>query len=156
MKSLPFRIIVCAIICLTLGTLSGLSTIDAITNWYQFLAKPSFNPPNWIFGPVWTLLYLMMGISLGIIWHSTNNSRKKAMQLFAVQFVLNLGWSFLFFNLHMFGTAYIEIIVMLIAIIFTIFAFYKINKTAAYLLIPYLCWVTFASFLNLSIWVLNK
>jgi len=156
MKTLPFKIVVSAIICLTLGTLSGFSTIDAITNWYQFLIKPSFNPPNWIFGPVWTLLYLMMGISLGIIWYSTLEGHKKAMQLFAVQFVLNLGWSFLFFNLHMLGTAYIEIIAMLIAIIFTIFAFYKVNKTAAYLLIPYLCWVTFASFLNLSIWVLNK
>lgn len=155
MKSLAFKIIVCAIVCLTLGTLSGFSTIDAINNWYQFLVKPSFNPPNWIFGPVWTLLYLTMGISLGIIWNSTNNGRKRAMQLFAVQFVLNLCWSYLFFNLHALGIAYLEILSMLIAIIFTIFAFYKINKTAAILLIPYACWVLFASFLNLSIWYLN-
>ncbi len=139
-----------------MGTLSGFSTINAITNWYQFLNKPSFNPPNWIFGPVWTVLYLMMGISLGIIWNSTINGRKRAMQLFTVQFVLNLGWSFLFFNLHTLGIAFIEIIAMLIAIIFTIFAFYKINKIAAFLLIPYLFWVTFASILNLSIWFLNK
>ena len=156
MKSLSFKIIVCAIICLTLGTLSGFSTMHEITNWYQFLIKPSFNPPNWIFGPVWTLLYLMMGVSLGIIWHSTLEGRKKAMQLFAVQFVLNLGWSFLFFNLHMLGIAFVEIIAMLIAIIFTIFAFYKVNKTASFLLIPYLCWVSFASFSNISIWLLNK
>jgi len=156
MKSLTVKIIISASICLILGTLSGFSTIDSITNWYQFLNKPSFNTPNWIFGPVWTLLYLMMGISFGIIWHSTNNVQKRAMQLFAVQFVLNLGWSYLFFNLHALSLAYVEILSMIIAIIFTIFAFYKINKTAAILLVPYLCWVLFASFLNLSIWYLNK
>ncbi len=156
MKTLTVKILVCAVICLTLGTLSGFSTINAISNWYQFLIKPSFNPPNWIFGPVWTLLYLMMGISVGIIWTSTNNGRKRALQLFAVQFVLNLCWSFLFFNLHALSMAYMEILSMIVAIIFTIFAFYKINKTAAILLVPYLCWVLFASFLNLSIWYLNK
>jgi len=155
-KSLLFKIIVCAIICLTLGTLSGFSTVDSIGNWYQFLIKPSFNPPNWIFGPVWTLLYLMMGVSLGIIWHSTNVGRNKAMLLFGVQFALNLAWSFLFFKLNVLGIAFVEIVTMLIAIVFTIFAFYKINKTAAYLLVPYLCWVSFASILNLSIWILNK
>jgi tryptophan-rich sensory protein len=156
MKSLTIKIIVGAFICLIMGTLSGFSTVNAITNWYQFLIKPSFNPPNWIFGPVWTVLYLMMGISLGIIWNSTNNGRKRAMQLFAGQFVLNLCWSYLFFNLHALGIAYLEILSMIVAIIFTIFAFYKINKTAAFLLVPYLCWVLFASFLNLSIWYLNK
>ena len=113
MKTLTVKILVCAVICLTLGTLSGFSTINAISNWYQFLIKPSFNPPNWIFGPVWTLLYLMMGISVGIIWTSTNNGRKRALQLFAVQFVLNLCWSFLFFNLHALSMAYMEILSMM-------------------------------------------
>lgn len=156
MKSLIVKIAICASLCLLLGTASGFSTIDSITNWYQFLNKPSFNPPNWIFGPVWTLLYLIMGIAVALIWHTPHPNQKRALQLFAVQFVLNLGWSFIFFNLRELGIAFVEIIAMLIAIIFTIVAFYKINRKAAFLMIPYLCWVSFASVLNFSIWFLNR
>jgi len=156
MKLLIVKIIVCAVLCLALGTASGFSTIDSITNWYQFLDKPAFNPPNWIFGPVWTLLYLMMGVAVALIWHTPHANQKRALFLFAFQFALNLGWSFLFFNLHVLGIAFVEIIAMLIAIVFTIIEFYKINRKAAIIMIPYLCWVSFASLLNLSIWLLNK
>ena len=156
MKSLTLKIIVCALGCLALGTASGFSTMDSIATWYQYINKPSFNPPNWLFGPVWTVLYLMMGAALALVWHTVHADKKRAYLLFALQFVLNLAWSFLFFNLHALGGAFIEIIAMLIAIILTLIAFYKINKTAAYLLIPYACWVSFASLLNFSIWILNK
>ncbi|NDP21299.1 MAG: tryptophan-rich sensory protein [Paludibacter sp.] len=156
MKSLIVKIIICASLCVALGTASGFSTIDSITNWYQFLNKPTFNPPNWIFGPVWTLLYLLMGIAVALIWHTPHPDKKRALQLFVAQFVLNLAWSYIFFNLHELGLAFVEIITLLIVIIFTIVAFYKINRKAAFLMIPYLCWVSFASVLNFSIWFLNR
>lgn len=156
MKSLTSKIILCSLLCLTLGISSGFSTVDSITNWYQFIIKPSWNPPNWLFGPVWSLLYLLMGISVALIWHSQDSNKKNAIQLFIIQFALNLGWSFIFFNQHEIGWAFVEILIMLTAIILTILSFYKISKTAAYLLIPYLCWVSFASVLNGTIWFLNK
>ncbi len=156
MKPIFIKIIIASLITLALGLASGFSTIDAITNWYQYINKPSFNPPNWIFGPVWTVLYIMMGISFGMIWHSNSALKNKVMMLFGTQFILNLLWSFLFFNLHQTGIAFIEIILMWIFILITILSFYRINKTAAYLLIPYLCWVSFASILNGAIWYLNK
>lgn len=156
MKSLISKIIICSILCLTLGISSGFSTVDSIANWYQFITKPSWNPPNWLFGPVWSLLYLLMGISVALIWHSQDSNKKNAIQLFIIQFALNLGWSFIFFNQHEIGWAFVEILMMLTAIILTILSFYKISKPAAYLLIPYLCWVSFASVLNGTIWFLNK
>ena len=156
MKSVYAKIILCVIICTSLGFLSGLSTADSITNWFQFVKKPSWNPPNWLFAPVWTLLYILMGISVALIWHSNSNNKKKAIGLFIIQFTLNLCWSIIFFNQHMPGLAFVEIIVMLIFIILTTVSFYKINKTAAYLLLPYICWVSFATVLNGTIWFLNK
>lgn len=156
MKSLPFKILISTITTLALGIASGFSTIQSITDWYQYLNKPSFNPPNWIFGPVWTILYLMMGIAFAMIWHSRHPQKNKAMLLFAIQFIFNLAWSFLFFNRHLLGIAFIEILLMGCFIALTIISFYKINKLAAYLLIPYLCWVSFAAVLNGAIWFLNK
>ncbi len=156
MKSLTVKILIAATVCLVLGTASGFSTMESISTWYQFLNMPAFNPPNWVFGPVWTILYIMMGAAFALVWHTPHPGRKKALILFIAQFTLNLCWSFLFFNLHLPGLAYFEIAGMAIIITFTILAFYKINKTAAYLLLPYLCWVLFATILNYSIWVLNK
>ena len=156
MRSLITKILISAFLCLALGTASSFSTIESITTWYQFLNKPSFNPPNWIFGPVWTVLYITMGVSFALVWHTPHKDRKKAMLIFGVQFALNLCWSFLFFNLQLLGVAYFEIMAMFISIIITILAFYRINKTAALLLIPYLCWVLFATILNYSIWILNR
>ena len=156
MKSVYAKIILCVIICTSLGFLSGISTADSITNWFQFVKKPSWNPPSWLFAPVWTLLYILMGISVALIWKSNSNSKKSAISLFVIQFILNLCWSIIFFNQHQTGWAFIEIIIMLIFIIMTTISFYKINKTAAYLLLPYICWVSFATVLNGTIWFLNK
>ena len=156
MKSVYAKIILCVIICTSLGFLSGISTADSIANWFQFVKKPSWNPPSWLFAPVWTLLYILMGISVALIWHSNSKNKKTAIVLFIIQFILNIAWSIIFFNQHMPGLAFIEIIVMLVFIILTTVSFYKINKTAAYLLLPYICWVSFATVLNGTIWFLNK
>ena len=156
MKSLLVKILISTIATLTLGIASGFSTIQSIKDWYQFLIKPSFNPPNWIFGPVWTILYVMMGISFAMIWHASHIQKNRAILLFTIQFIFNLAWSFLFFNCHLLGIAFVEILLMGYFIVSAIISFYKINKVAAYLLIPYLCWVCFATVLNGTIWFLNK
>lgn len=155
MKSLPAKIAICVLLCFTFGFLSGYLTTDAITGWYTTINKPSWQPPNWLFGPVWTVLYIMMGIAVALIWHSDHKDENKAITFFVVQFVLNMAWSLIFFNLHQIGFAFLEILTLLLFIILTIIHFYKINKTAAYLLIPYLAWVIFATILNGTIWSLN-
>ncbi len=145
-----------AIICFALGTASGLSTVSEIGSWYQTLNKPSWNPPSWIFGPMWTTLYIMIGCAIGRIWHLLpSTSRKSAIGLFIAQFVLNLAWSPVFFGLHQIGLALVIIIVLVIGIILTIKAFNQLDKTAALLMIPYLIWVSFATFLNYTIYTLN-
>ncbi len=144
-------------ICLLAGAVGSTFTIKYIPTWYAGLAKPFFAPPNWLFGPAWTTLYILMGIALFLIllkW-TGKASEKKAVGFFGMQLVLNIFWSFLFFALQNPLLAFIEIIVMWFAILATILSFYKISKPAAYLLIPYIAWVSFASILNLSIWFLN-
>ena len=153
-KLLP-KIIICVIICVGLGAASGFSTADSISGWYQTIQKPSWNPPNWLFAPVWTLLYTLMGISLALIWHSRHVLKKTALFLFVVQFVLNLLWSYIFFGRHEMQLALLEIMLMWIMIFLTIIYFYRINKSAAWLMIPYLLWVSFATFLNYSLYALN-
>jgi benzodiazapine receptor len=106
--SIILKIIICVVVCVGLGTLSGLNTIDAIQTWYPTIQKPSWNPPNWLFGPVWTCYTSMMGISFALLWNSSQNGRKSAMLLFVVQFGLNMAWSFIFFNLHLLGWSFIE------------------------------------------------
>ena len=150
------RVIIAAMACLALGTLSGLITISAIEGWYTTIRKPSWTPPNWIFGPVWSLLYILMGIALGLILNTRHPLKKKAVLIFIIQFILNLAWSFIFFYQQMIGLAVVDILFMLGSIILTIFYFNKINRVAASLLIPYLLWVSFASFLNLAIYLLNR
>ena len=149
------KIIIAVIICIAVGGFSGFLTADAIQNWYLALNKPSWNPPNWLFAPVWTALYLMMGIAVGIVWAGNHPTKNKALGLFVVQLVLNFFWSLIFFRWQSPVWAFVEIIMMWIAILLTILAFNKINKTTAYLMIPYLLWVSFASFLNFTIWQLN-
>jgi benzodiazapine receptor len=156
MSGLMLKIIICVVVCVGLGSLSGLSTIDAIQTWYPTIIKPSWNPPNWLFGPVWTLLYILMGISFALLWNSSQNGRKSAMLLFVVQFGLNIAWSFIFFNLHLLGWSFIESLCMLAAIGATIYLSYSVNTTAAYLLVPYFLWVSFASILNGTVWWLNR
>ncbi|MFC4232685.1 TspO/MBR family protein [Parasediminibacterium paludis] len=140
-----------------LGAASGYVTVREIPTWYATLNKPSFNPPNYLFGPVWTILYILMGISVYLIWKlPPSPHRKKAINLYLLQFVLNLAWSIIFFNQHQIFLALIEIIVMWFGILLTIFAFSKFSKLAAWLLVPYISWVSFAIILNTAIWLLNR
>jgi tryptophan-rich sensory protein len=140
---------------LIVGGLSGYFTASNIATWYVTLNKPFFNPPNYLFGPVWTVLYLMMGISLGMIINAKHSNKNNSLIIFSIQLVLNFFWSVIFFSLQSPGWAAIEIIALWLSIIYMIRNFYKINKWAGWLQIPYLLWVTFASVLNISIYVLN-
>lgn len=155
MKKL-FNLIACISLTLVVGAVSGIATASSIADWYVSLNKPSFNPPNYLFGPVWTLLYILMGISLYLITQVGKSPLKtRALTVFFIQLFLNFSWSFLFFKFHFIGFAFIEIVGIWLAILLMILTFYKLNKTAAYLQIPYLLWVSFASVLNGSIWFLN-
>ena len=148
---------ICIAIPLITGGIAGLVTSSNIESWHAYLEKPSFNPPNWLFGPVWTMLYILMGISLFMIWKEPDSAqRKSALRLFCVQLLLNFAWSFIFFYFHQTGFAFLEIIVLWIAILLMIISFYRLNRSAAFLQLPYLGWVTFAGVLNASIWYLNK
>jgi translocator protein len=150
-------IIICIALPLIVGSISGIATSGNITTWYATLNKPVFNPPNYLFGPVWTALYLIMGISLFMIWKSpSGDARNYALAIFCVQLVLNFTWSFIFFHFKQTGWAFFEIILVWISVLVMIIIFQRINKTAALLQIPYLLWVTFASVLNGAIWWLNK
>lgn len=132
------------------GFLGSTSTMSQIDNWYKTIKKAPFNPPNWVFGPAWTILYILMAISLYLVWQ-----KNKFPFIFLVQLFLNFLWSYLFFGLHQPLWAFIDIILLWIFILLTIIKFSAFNKTAAYLLYPYIGWVTFASILNLFVVILN-
>lgn len=151
------RLIVSLIIPQLAGILGSLVTFPAISSWYKDLIKPSFSPPNWLFGPAWTLLYLLMGISLYLVWQKGTKKKevKIALTIFTLQLLLNILWSYLFFGLHQPLYALIEIIIMWIAILATIISSYRISKSAGLILIPYLLWVSFASVLNFFVFRLN-
>jgi translocator protein len=142
------------VLCLGVGGFSGFFTAGGVRGWYQGLRKPAFNPPNWILGPVWTLLYIMMAFAAWRVWRSGGDTTL-ALVLFAVQLALNFAWSFIFFNAHRIGLALADIIVLWLAIAATIVAFAPLDSFAAWLLVPYLAWVSFATLLNASIWRLN-
>lgn len=142
-------------ICLGAGFLSSFFTISAIPDWYQSLNKPFFSPPNWIFAPVWTILYILMGISLYIVRDSTSKIKRRALNLFFIQLFLNFIWSIIFFGMKNPLFALIDIILLWFAVFFTIKSFYKISVIASNLLVPNLLWISFASVLNLMIVVLN-
>lgn len=146
------------LICLLAGGLGTIFTVSAIPTWYASLHKPFFSPPNYLFGPIWTLLYMLMGISVAIIWQKGLKNKKiiNAIYLFIVQLGLNAIWSPVFFGAKNLLFALLIIVFMWIYILKTILAFRKIDKTASYLLYPYLAWVSFASILNFSVWLLNK
>ena len=139
------------------GIIGSLFTFPAIGSWYEKLNQPSFSPPNWLFGPVWTVLYLMMGVSAYLIWQKglDNKTVRIALVIFAIQLILNSFWSIIFFGMKNLSFALAEIVILWIFIVLTIIKFYPIDKKAAYLLIPYLLWVSFATFLNYSILRLN-
>jgi benzodiazapine receptor len=144
-------------LCLLAGFIGSAFTTPSIATWYVSLAKPVFNPPNWIFGPVWTALYIMMGVSLYLVWSKGLKTKdsKTAVSVFAVQIALNSLWSILFFGLHSPMYAFACIIALWMAIYINILLFMRISKPAGYLLVPYILWVSFAAVLNYYIFILN-
>ena len=148
------KLILCILLPLLVGGVSGYFTSQSIPNWYLYLNKPSFNPPNYLFGPVWTLLYILMGISFYLVINKPNVNWL-LVGVFITQLILNFFWSFIFFNAHNLGLALFEIILLWASILAMIILFYKTNKWAAILNIPYLLWVSFATLLNYSIYSLN-
>lgn len=151
------KLVICLLIPLVVGAIGGYATMEHMHPWYDTLNKPSFNPPNWVFSPVWTTLYVLMGISSYLIWRDRPEQLGgNAGRIYFLQLALNLAWSFLFFYFHWVDYALLDIILLWIAILTMIVVFYKINKTAGLLQIPYLLWVTFATILNAAIYDLNK
>ncbi len=149
------KIAVSIAFCLLVAFLGSVATQSSVGGWYTTLNKPFFNPPNWLFGPVWTLLYIMMGVSAGMVWNIKNKLLNKAMYWFGVQLLFNLSWSFAFFYFENPQSALVIIILLWISIYMSIRNFKPISAIAAYLLIPYLLWVSFATALNFEIWRLN-
>ena len=151
------KLIASIFICQLAGIVGSLFTYQAIPTWYAYLQKPSFNPPNWIFGPVWITLYTLMGISAFLVFERgwENKEVKLALSIFGLQLILNSIWSIIFFGLQLPVFAFIEIVILWIFILLSIIYFYKVSKPAALLLLPYILWVSFASVLNLSIAILN-
>jgi len=164
-----FKLVIAIVVSEMAGAIGALFTTPSIAGWYAGIVKPALNPPAWVFGPVWTALFALMGIAAFLIWREYDKltlseveglvKRKKqikiALGIFLGQLVLNTLWSIIFFGLHSSGGALIEIVFLWLTILATIIAFAKISKPAAWLLLPYILWVSFAMYLNYSIWVLN-
>jgi tryptophan-rich sensory protein len=152
-----FKLAGSIIICQLAGLAGSIFTRPAISTWYAGLVKPSFNPPNWVFAPVWITLYILMGISLYLVIRKGWNSPgvKKASMIFVVQLILNALWSFVFFGLHSPGAGMLVIVILWAAILLSLINFIRVRKIAGYLLLPYLLWVSFAAVLNLWIFLLN-
>lgn len=141
---------------LVLGAIAGMFTSQSVPDWYSTLNRPSFSPPNWIFGPVWTILYILMGISFFIIWkQKVSKARNLAISIFFLQLLLNFAWSFIFFYFKMIGLALVEITLLWFTIILMLVLFYRIKPVATYINIPYLLWVSFATVLNAGYYFLN-
>jgi tryptophan-rich sensory protein len=151
-KKLVFSILLCMIAAI----IGSVFTTSAIPGWYESLQKPFFSPPNWAFAPVWTTLYILMGISLYlVIIKKADKNITMGLYLFGIQLFLNALWSVLFFGLRNPFYGLIGIVALWISILLTIIQFWKIERKAAYLLVPYIIWVTIASFLNYYVWILN-
>jgi benzodiazapine receptor len=158
MKKIHWLALIAAVLISQLaGIIGSVFTFQSIPTWYAGIQKPDFNPPSWVFGPVWTTLYTLMGIAAYLVWEKGIKKKgvKQALVVFGVQLILNAIWSILFFGMQNPFLAFIEIIFLWISIVATIFLFYKISKTAGYLLVPYILWVSFAAILNFYIWQLN-
>ena len=157
-KKLDFRkLAISIVLCVVIGSLGSIFTTSAIGTWYSAIAKPSWTPPNWTFAPVWTTLFILMGFALYFVWNKGLKTKgvKTALEIFGVQFALNVLWSFLFFGLRSPLYGFVGIIALWLAIAATIWKFYRISKPAAYALLPYIIWVTIATALNYSVFVLN-
>jgi translocator protein len=143
-------------LCLAVGALGGWVTADSVKTWYTTINKPSFTPPNWLFGPVWTVLYVLMGVAAWRVWCKARPDQLRVpLALFAVQLALNLAWSVVFFGAHRIGGAVVVIVGLEAAILATMVAFRRIDGLAALLLVPYALWVVFAAVLNIAAWQLN-
>lgn len=155
--SSPLKLVIAILACEVIGFTSGLIGSAAMNTWFDNLQKPSWNPPAYLFAPVWTTLYALMGIAFWLIWknESPEANKRSAYSVFALQLLLNFGWSIIFFRFQAPFFALIEILLLLAMILLTAYHFSKISKIAAYLLIPYVLWVSFASFLNYTLWSLN-
>jgi translocator protein len=141
---------------LSAGAVAGMFTSQAVPTWYALLSRPSFNPPIWVFGPVWTSLYILLGISFFLVWkEEASKERNLATKVFSIQMLLNFAWSYIFFYFNLIGVTLIEIVLLWISIAFMILLFYKIRPFGAYLNIPYLLWVSFATILNAGYCFLN-
>lgn len=153
-----FHLIVAVLVCQGAGLVGSVFTTSAIPSWYVGLNKPSFSPPNWLFFPVWLVLYTLMGIAAYLIWNEGFGKKKvkTAMIFFAIQLVLNSLWSIIFFGLRLPQYAFLEIVILWVFILLTLLRFYQISKPAGLLLLPYVLWVSFAAILNLSVAALNR
>ena len=145
------------ILCLAVSSVGGAITATSVDTWYQTLEKPSFNPPDWVFAPVWTALYILMVLAAWRIWRFRSIANTvKALSIFGVQLGLNLSWSILFFGLQRIDLALIEIFILLAIIVLNAILFWRIDRLAGLIFVPYVLWVTFATILNASIWLLNE
>jgi translocator protein len=157
--STSFKILIGVSVCLAVGFLSGYATQSSVSSWFLTLEKPSFNPPSWVFGPVWTMLYILMGVAAGWVWGCYSQypeTVKRALLFFGIQLALNALWSVLFFGMRNPLLALVDIVILLFLIFETFLQFRRINPNASYLLLPYFAWVLFATVLNASIWWLNR
>jgi len=154
---MKIKLIFSIVVCQIAGVLGSLFTYPSIPTWYATLKKPGFTPPSWLFAPVWTILFALMGISAYLVWNKglENKEVKRSLLIFSIQLVLNVLWSFLFFGLESPFYAFMEIILLWFAIALTILNFFKISRSAGLLLLPYIFWVSFAMILNFYIWKLN-
>lgn len=152
------KFVLSLVLCQLAGIIGALFNSSSISTWYNHINKPEFTPPNWVFAPAWISLYLLMGIALYLVWtaETTLNLKQTALILFTIQLLLNTSWSYFFFFLQNPLYGFIEIIVLWIFIVLTIIWFFRIKQPAAFLLLPYWLWVSFAAVLNFSIWQLNK
>lgn len=151
------RLLVSLAAPLAVGLLSGLATVRGVSEWYPALAKPAFTPPDWVFGPAWTVLYLLMGVAAWLVWRRADEAPVGVpLLLFGLQLVLNGLWSVLFFGMRSAAAAGVEILLLWLAIGLTIRAFRRVSVAAAALLVPYWAWVTFAAVLNFTIWMMNR
>ena len=145
------------LLCFAVAALGTLATLSQLPGWYAHLVKPAFTPPNAIFAPVWTILYACMAVSVWLCWKTRPSScRYRGLRLFLCQLLLNLGWTWIFFSTHQLGSALIDLVLLWIAIALTIESFRKMSHLSAWLLAPYLAWVTYAGYLNFALWRLNR
>ena len=150
------KLVASLIICQLAGFIGSLFTTPVIPTWYTTLNKPFFTPPNWVFSPIWISLFILMGISLFFVWRKPDHPKVKiAMISFSIQLILNTLWSAAFYGLKSPLLGLMDIVLLWMAILFTILNFFKVSKFAGVLLIPYLLWVSFATLLNFSLWILN-